>query len=290
MPLCELVTEFGLHQDRKQLYVEGRSDRAILEWYLESLAEGQIAVFDIDEIDIPVELLNDHGLTASNKNRVIVLARELDKCLSRGSKQVLCVVDADFDYLLSRLETNRFLAYTDGTSLDMYGVTEESLDGVLKLVFRRTGVRAKDVIKKLSRVLRQVFLIRATNESLKLGLTWLRFAKRCKFQSDGTVAFDEGKFVREYLSGSRKLNRTGEFLQRREELAKKDVGGGLHRSIRGRDFACLLARYLRSVTSSNNAKKLAVGEGIMRMLFIGVDRRDLGKKPLFRRIREFVRG
>ena len=118
--LDDLVTEYTLHGDRKHLYVEGPEDRAVLSWYIEPVANGKANIIEIENVEITAELLNHHGLNGGNKNRVIVLARELNESLPEESTQVLCVVDADFDYILNRVEENRFLAYTDGTSLDMY--------------------------------------------------------------------------------------------------------------------------------------------------------------------------
>lgn len=41
-------------------------------------------------------------------SRVRVLARELDNALPETTPKVLCIVDADFDYILDRIEENRF--------------------------------------------------------------------------------------------------------------------------------------------------------------------------------------
>ena len=288
LPLSELVTEFILHGDRKHLYVEGREDRAIFEWFLEENSFNEASVFDIDVIEISREELERHDLTKSQRNRVVALAHELDRCLPNDSTQALCIIDADFDYVLNRIEENRFLAYTDGTSLDMYAFTESALDRVIRLGFRDVKVNAGEIMAKLFRVLKDIFLTRATNESLQMGLSWLPFEKRCRIGANGTILFDHERFIRDYLGKNGALARMNEFVQCRQRLAMQDVGIR-ERCIRGHDLGSLLTQYLRLVVKTKGAKKLATGETVVRMLFVGVDRGEIETKPLFQRILEFLR-
>ena len=253
-PLADLITEYLLHGERKHLYVEGQEDRAVLHWFLGCSLGDNTGLFSIDEVEITPEKLNENGLSNGQRNRLLVLARELDKALPENNNPVLCIVDADFDYVLGRVENNRFLAYTDGTSLDMYAFTESALERVVRLGLRESYAEPGKIIEALFVVLKDIFLTRATNESLEMGLEWLPFSRRCKIQSDGTILFDGNRFVREYLGKNGALDKLDYFTCRKKELAKKDVHPE-NRLIRGHDFGELLTRYLRSVIKTRVVKK-----------------------------------
>ena len=285
--LDELVTEFLLHEDRKYLYVEGLEDCAVLKWYIEPLSDGRVGVFNIDTVEITAKELQNHGLSEGNRNRVIVLSLELDKCLPKKSSQVLCVVDADFDYLLDRVKENRFLAYTDGTSMDMYAFSEAALERVLRLGMRDAESKPSQIISTLYHVLKEIFLTRAANESLQLGLKWLRFETRCRMESDGTITFDSEKFIKDYLKNSGSYKKLKEFSQCRQVLSEKSLGSR-RKWVRGHDFSVLLTRYFKKLGKTAVAKRIAQGEAVARMLFIALDREEMQSEPLFKRITEFL--
>ena len=287
LTLSDLVTEYLLHKDRKHLYVEGREDSVVLGWYLKPLSDGRVCIFDIETVEITATELHRHGLNEGNKSRVLVLARELDRALPEDSTQVLCIVDADFDYILNRVEKNRFLAYTDGTSMDMYAFSETALERVIKLGMRDADSEPRQIMDNLYHVLRNIFITRAANESLKLGLEWLPYEKRCKIQPDGTISFDDTEFVRDYLSKNKALSQEGEFCRCRQALSEQSLGSRC-RWVRGHDFGNLLTRYLRASGKTQLARKIAKGESVIRMLFVGLDRDEMRSAPLFRRITDFL--
>ena len=287
IPLADLVTEYMLHVNRKHLFVEGREDCAVLEWYLEPVSSISVSVFEIDTVEITADELHRHNLTEGKKNRVLVLARELDKALPEGSAQVLCIVDADFDYILNRIERNRFLAYTDGTSLEMYAFSEAALKRVLRLGFRDSTSDPKEILDTLYGILQDVFVTRAVNEALQLGLTWLPFVRRCKIQDDGKIAFDLDKFVRDYLLKNNAHAQTEEFSICRMNLLNSQLGSRW-RWVRGHDYAKLLTRYFNAISKTAEARALARSGSVMRMAFVALDRDEMNAAPLFRKIQDFL--
>ena len=288
LPLADLITEFLLHSDRKHLYVEGQEDEAVLKWFLEPDIDVDNRLYAIDCIEISAKMLSEYGLTDGQKSRLIVLARELGTELPSTVNPALCIVDADFDYLLDALVDTRFLTYTDGTSLDMYAFTEPALERVIRLGLRDSYASPNEILNSLFGVLKDVFVIRAANVSLQLGLEWLAFEGRCRIQPNGTVEFDRNKFVRDYLGKNGALNKYDDFLRRVNELEAKDLELK-QRWIRGHDFSKLLSKYLRSTIKSRVAKRSIRGDVIDRMLFVALDRKQLEREPLFQRIEEFLR-
>jgi len=198
--LSDLVTEFLLHDNRRHVFVEGRDDRAVIEWFLESSSINDVQVQEIDSVEITAEDLCRHDLNESNKSRVHILSREFESALKYSKPKIMCIVDADFDFILDRVENNKFLAYTDEASLEMYAYFVEPLNRILKLGLKNFEGKADQVLDDLEKVLHEVFLVRAVNEELQLGLNWLSFERKCNISADGTVTFDAEKFVSDYLN------------------------------------------------------------------------------------------
>lgn len=281
--LADLVTEYLLHVDRRHLYVEGQDDRAVLEWFLDSMSINNVRVLEIDCIEITAEDLRRHGLDEGSKSRVRVLARELDNALLETTPKVLCVVDADFDYILDRIETNRFLANTDGTSLEMYAFSIAPLKRILRLGFRDSASDPARILKELYGVLREIFVTRAANEALKWGLEWLPFERRCRVELNGKISFDINRFVRDYLSKNNEVARGQDFSRCRLELLTRTMNSPW-KCVRGHDYANLLSRYLGKICRTKEAKEITRGATVIRMVFVALDPKELLSAPLFQRI------
>ena len=287
IPIEDLITEYQLHKDRKHLYVEGSMDYTVLRWYLEPISERGVDIIDIGTVEITGEQLARHQLHEGNKSRVLVLARELAISLPDDSTQVLCIVDADFDYLLDRLEDNRFLVYTDGASMETYVFSEALLERVIRLGLGNFLLRPSDVLESLYEILREIFLIRATNEFLDLGLTWVPFERYCKIDADGVMTFDSEKFIGNYLRQNQATHLREEFLRRRAELESKELDIRT-KWMRGHDLSTVLAMYCKKSGGNNVGYKVANCDCVEKMLFVGLERRELQSKPLFSRVSQFV--
>ncbi len=77
-----------------------------------------VAVYEIDTIDIPTERLFALGLDDGNCSRVIFLASQLQSFFEGSLPPVICIADKDFDNLIasSHIESE-FLLFTDYTSI-----------------------------------------------------------------------------------------------------------------------------------------------------------------------------
>ena len=284
--ISDLVTEYLLHPNSKHLYVEGDEDRAVLLWYVDSVVSRKVFVITAENVEVTEKEWLHHGLNGGNKDKLVILARELDKHLSSQSKQALCIVDADFDYLLNRTENNRFLVYTDGTSMDMYTFTEPVLKRVLMLGIRDTNLKPTYILDILYTVLNQIFVIRAANELLEWNMEWLNHNRRCVVQPDGTISFDKNKFIREYLMKNGALSKKDEFCTCIDQLSRRPVQDRCQ-AVRGHDFTDLVGRYLRKVCRKTLVRDVVKNDGIVRMLYVALERVDLDSNRLFQRVTSF---
>jgi len=82
--LDEIIARYDLNPSFCDVYVEGDSDRGILESFFEDLGNLEVVVYDIDTVEIPSAVLRELGLENNNRGRVIALARALYERLERS--------------------------------------------------------------------------------------------------------------------------------------------------------------------------------------------------------------
>jgi hypothetical protein len=139
------------------------------------------------------------------------------------------------------------------------------------------------ILDTLNSVLKEIFVTRAANEVLQLGLKWLPFEKRCKIDSNGAITFDIEKFVRDYLADNNATAHFENFMNCRSDLLAVTLDCQ-RKGIRGHDYANLLNKYLGTICANKEAKELARCKAITRLLFVALDPKDLISAPLFQKI------
>ncbi|AVH72444.1 hypothetical protein [Nostoc sp. 'Lobaria pulmonaria (5183) cyanobiont'] len=282
--LDELVTRYELEPDLRDIYVEGKTDKLLIEWFLDQKKNQGFAVYEIDTVEIPAQLLFEQGLKDNNRSRVITLALYINDKLSETSLHITCVADKDFDWLFCKEYQCDLLLFTDYSCLEMYLFNEAVLDKCLRLGLGLSQPKAREVLNQLSRVLEDLFLIRDTNEALNLNMRWLdKFGDCCKLnKKDYQVQFELKTFITKYLNSNSNRSQESRFITKLEELrAKKLIE--IRYKIHGHDFTELLCWYIRpylgtEIRSSYNSEILA------RSLLACIDADKLSQEGLFQRL------
>src|SRR5689334_5152753 len=99
--ISELITQYKLHPEFRDIYVEGSWDKSLVEWVLKTAGVTDFVVYDIDTVFIPPEMLAKHGFHRGQdgkKERVVTLAYELQDHV-KNLRQVNCLADRDYDIL-----------------------------------------------------------------------------------------------------------------------------------------------------------------------------------------------
>ena len=248
--LDELVTLYELEPSLHDVYVEGLTDKSIIQWFLDksNLDTKNCAVYEIDTVDIPTDQLFALGLNDSNRSRVIFLAFQLQS-LSEGSlPPVICIADKDFDNLIasSHIESE-LLLFTDYTSIDMYLFDSNIIEKFLKLALRKDDLEAVNILENIYPSLEEMFLLRAANQSLSYGMKWLLSGalKGCfkKIRKGAPLEFDLNDFVDKYLNKNNRTSEKSAFLDKVNELRNKNISE-IRNKIRGHDFIQLFCWYI----------------------------------------------
>ncbi|MDZ8027532.1 MAG: hypothetical protein RMX97_22950 [Nostoc sp. DedQUE11] len=282
--LDELVTRYELEPDLRDIYVEGRTDKLLIEWFLDQKQYQNFAVYEIDTVEIPTEFLFKLGLKDNIRSRVIALALYMYDKFSETSLYITCIADKDFDWLFGKEYECDFLLFSDYSCLEMYLFNEVILDKYLRLGLRLSQPKAREVLNQISRVLEDLFLIRATNEALELNMTWLKeFGGCCKLDNrDNQIYFDRKNFITKYFNSNSNRSQESKFITKLEELRAKELID-IRYKIHGHDFTELLCWYIRpylrkEIKSSYNSEILAGS------LLSCIDAEKLSQERLFQRL------
>lgn len=185
--LPELAVRYEIEPTLRDEYVEGAFDAVLVSWLLKQQGCEEAVVYEIDTVDVPPEILKEHGLDVGQKGRVIALCLELEKS-AKISTQVTGVVDRDYDTVLGIQRPCPLLQVTDFSCMEMYAYNEEVLQAFFHLHVRKEGYTARAFMAAAQHVLREAFLMRCTNQKLGYGLTWLAVEDQCKLKRDREVS------------------------------------------------------------------------------------------------------
>lgn len=276
----ELVARYDLEPSLRDLYVEGIQDKTIYDWYLRSTGHDDVAIFEIASIEVDQETLTFHGLGNGNRSRVVALALELDGRFPMVLSHVRCVADSDFDFILESRREGKHLLYTDYTSIDMYTYDRGLLDGFLGCYLAESDIQS--LSDSMACILRELFVIWASNEALGWGMRRVPFT-RCCTTVGPTVAFDRMEFVTRYLNAASKISERVEFESSCTELMSVRLDDA-RKGIRSGDYLELLGWYLHHRCGWPSYRREE--RSILPDLTVRLDAARLSRETLFSQLDE----
>lgn len=279
----ELVTLYRLEPDLRDVFVEGSTDVSLIEWFLHETGARDVAVWEVDEVDIPAELLHELGLENGRRGRVIALADRLERELGREVMSPSCIVDADFDRVLQKSYPYAILLLTDYTCLEAYLFASRPVAKFLKLVVRRFPKAAEIVLREISPPLVELFAIRFANHRLGWNLKLIDFDRCCEL-GQGGVRLDSEEYITRLLNANSRAIERPQFMAEIGRLRRLLADGPRH-YVHGHDLINMLAWYLRQHRSSARIPPQMVERSIYACADVG----DLAAEPMFRTLLARVR-
>jgi hypothetical protein len=282
----ELVTLYEFEPRIKDVFAEGHCDEAILRWFIDAtFSQGpNVGVYPIDEIDVPLEVLNKHALTSGNRSEVIALCLELEAHFGPGFSRATGIIDRDAGEILGEICECSLLVKSDYSCVEMYLFSEKCLAKMLNLAFPGTKRSADEVIAELAPVLRELFLIRAANQSLGLGAKWIAI-DRFVSVNRGIVQFRLGDFQRHYLQSGGVWERRVEFETEVNRLRAR-LPGNFRLGANGHDAICLLGHFLRNFYKKAKDGDRTQPHVLVHLLTCSLEVGDCQGQSMFQRILE----
>lgn len=212
--IAELEARYVLEPSLRDIYVEGPSDRVLVELALKCLGESsRIRAYEVDTVDVPAALLEKRSLLGGNKGRLLALADELAIKSTRDlQSSAACLADLDLDGILGTCRDYPLLVYTVGLSLDVVLTEPAVVQKLLSVVLLGFPQPAERLLDQLLPVLNERVLHRLAAAQLGIETEPQALAKSCTF--DGwKLEFHASTFVRRYLEKARSVPLQSRFLE-----------------------------------------------------------------------------
>lgn len=274
----ELVERYELESELRDFFVEGPSDVHLLNWFLRQTADNDFAVYDIDSVEIPDDVLAGMGFASDCKQElVIALAHELIQ-RSPEIAQATCVADRDFDIVLDRNYSVACLLVTDYTCMEMYTWEDRIVSKFLTLAIFGLPYPVGQVMAEVSEVLQELFVICLANKELGWGMKWPKDPFRHLSFNAGQVAFNAAAFIRSYLMANSRMRAINEFTAQVQSVRAR-LTDEPRNQMRGHDCTQVLAWY---ITRCGKGHRMADYQTIVhRQLYTCIELRDLMRTSLF---------
>lgn len=166
----EIEARYKLEPTLKDIYVEGVSDKYLIEDVLDYNGIIGISVYNIGLVDFSkqyeqMSYEDALNLKTNCKNRVVFLSMLLENAFKDSIKHVKCVVDVDLDLALGLKKTNHYLIYTDFNSIDMYLFHEYTLTRYIQRGLRITkDIDMERFMRSIMEVCRFIYCIRIIHQ------------------------------------------------------------------------------------------------------------------------------
>jgi len=216
-----------MDRELKELYVEGRHDRAFVDFLISGRRGKHVQVVQIDEVEV------DARLRSNSRSAVLWLADQL----GGYDVQTACFVDADFDRLEDKRPPKRTW-YTDGRDLEGYLMREDCIEKYLRLALKDIETPAQVFMDEVTRVCFKVALFRIMDRRIKLGLAFKK-TDLCRYlnETKRPVDFDERGYVRAlFQNAGASLSGAEDFRVKAGQLECEVVAMGVKQVIHGKDF------------------------------------------------------
>ena len=250
--LEEICARYELEPDLVDVYVEGDFDQEVLSRAFEQTSS--TAFYTIDTVFVPAELLEKHALTSGHKQRVIALAKELEKLRVNASYK--CLVDTDLDGWLGTRASASNLYFTKHTCLELYFFDPNLLRELL-VVLAGAQITDWDVLRaSMTFCLAMRFALRISSMTLNLGLSWIDLSNHLSLDED-EVCFDRNEFAKRVLLKNGKGRYLNEFLKEAEAWQSRFTDDP-RTFIRGHDLMCVLEWLIKRRGLKNFANQSAL--------------------------------
>ncbi|MGW5667750.1 hypothetical protein [Micromonospora sp. NPDC003776] len=285
----ELITlhevEAGLHE----IYVEGRTDAGLIEWFLrrQQTAAAVFAVSDRVEVDFDV---CQYGVEFGEKGKVVAVARRLSE--KGADKTFTCIADADYWHSLeSPPAAAESVLLTDYTDVNMYCFNEHVIGKFLLVCLRAPHeLKPRMVLSTITPLLQALFVLRWLMRRELPDLKLVSRVDRRIALSGGTVALNVAKLLEDSISASndpqaRQISKEA-VLAAHQRIVER-IADDPRKWVNGHDFVRFLCFYLEKFHSEllKDDRKDMRNPVTAKLTLLGcLDAHDLAAEGLFRRL------
>lgn len=280
----EIVTLYELEPDLRDIYVEGITDKLILDRFMEKYDfNDDINVKLISDIDFS-EIIDKYSfeIRRNNKNKLLALSKEiLESKEFEKINNLTIIVDKDFDTIFNSFEINKYVKYTDYNSIELYLFNENSINNFFKNS-RGFPVSVENTLNSLRIILKDCFILGAIFYEDKIGKDdRVDYLKSIEIKKTN-ISFCLKKHLQKDLNKLAKISELNLYEKRINDLKSEILKFDEKDLIRGHDFIEIFHDYFIKVKKELDFNLRAFEITFFQFL----DYSELRKENLFRYLEE----
>lgn len=266
-----ILAAHRMDPERRELYVEGHSDRIFLDWLIGDQKNKDARIIEIGLVELP------DVITGGEKGRLLAFAREVEG----AAAQIKVLADADTDRILERsIPANVLL--TDKRDLEGYVLRPECVEKVIRLGYLNDRLDTHQVLREVTSIGRELGILRLMSELDERNLPFQKTElKRHLIINGDSVRLNLERFATALLHNagiSRK--ELPEIVRRHQEVAETYSHLGDGQIVHGKDSIVVLERLLRVHGLQS--------EDTGRLLRCSYERQWIQGHPVLERVYEFM--
>lgn len=282
--LSELFTLYEYEPDLRDIYVEGASDRILINGFIGYNIDN-ISIIEINDIDFSELYETNPSIKSNCKKKIIELSKQLENNFSNCLKNVMCIVDRDYDDFFNLIRNNFYLYYTDFASIEIYFFNNSSIRIFFQEILFGFPYTSDYTISQLKPVLNELYNIKLALLSefgLDFEINKFDFKNLINIdKSNGKISFDAKDYIYRFLNANKLMKNKCSVENKYNELAGNTISN-MDLRIRGHDFTYLFYLYFNKI---KNPTKINF-ETFERILFRCIDINTIKNTELFRAINQ----
>lgn len=276
--ITEVISLYMFEEEIADIYVEGPTDKSIIENYLE-YKDINKNVIEIETIDFDAykDKFDDLDLR-SNKNKLIAFARILQE--EKVKNKINCVIDKDFDELIENIEENNHITYTDFSCIESYFYDEKNISKILKVGIRNFPFDGNHTLKEIKNVIMFIFILKYAKVNFNLNSTLPKIDSNIKIEKKlGTCQLNESDYLSKFIN-SNKLHLMEDDLKKFLSQKSRELKSDYRNYMNGHDFIEILYHYINRIKNTPNFRQ----ENFERAVYLSVQPDHLDKFELFQKL------
>lgn len=193
------MARYELEPTLDDVYVEGLFDKEVLDIAYRHTNITPRPIYTADSVELSDAVHIKHNVTKGNKQKLILLCRELAAVNANG--RVRFLVDRDTDHWFGPLEQGIGLVWTDYCDIETYFFEKELVRELIVDAGRAQVASWDEFYESFIAVLRQLFAIRLAARELELSVKFID-AKKCLRITGSAIEFDDRNFIIKSLNKS----------------------------------------------------------------------------------------
>jgi hypothetical protein len=234
-----VLTAFEMDPSRREVYVEGETDRRFLEWIVEVEKSEDARILIIDTVDLP-------RVEGGEKGRVLAFAEMALEKVDR----IRFFVDADTDRL-NNIERPANVTLTDLRDMEGYIFQHPCFDKLIRLGLLKENVRTDELLGGMLDAARRLAALHLVSDQEKLGLKFTKVSpgKYTSFKvSAQAFDFDFDRYFRRLLQASGvSLSEMSGIIALLDDKIRALAGYSDLQIVRGHDMVSMLEAVLESL-------------------------------------------